>query len=292
MFQSFFEAQQGKVNLLFCNIAFDITFVYVLAIFNFFWNNIQIYDAYYSLGPLSKFLLIQHFSGYGIKEFNGKNFILTILMYVWSVRLFTHIFGKWEGFPDQDKRITTIEFKGYGGKKRFFFWLWFSPFIAFMNALLISFLTLPVTLFQFRNPNLYDNLVGENLTLSDFVGFLVAFFGLAVQTIADQESVWWRTYGKTNKVADYGTRRYVRYPQYFGEIIFWAGVYIFTISSFPSNIFQDYSQWIYWPIGNILETLWLCHMSDIMDNQVLKRKDNWKEYKQKVKFALIPFFRF
>ncbi|EAS06905.2 membrane protein, putative (macronuclear) [Tetrahymena thermophila SB210] len=288
MQQAFDESQDyGRYNLAFSHIAFDITVIVSICIFNFFWNNLQIFDAYYGLIPVARLAVLKMNSDKVFQEFNFKNFLITTLIGIWGVRLFAHIFQKWRGFPDQDRRITATEMR-YRGVKRIFFWLWQQPFIAFMNALLISFLTLPVTAFYTRDAEAIQR--GEKYNFSEILGYALAIYGLAVQSIADLESNLWRDSGASHKVCDTGLRRYLRYPQYYAEIVFWFGIWGACVSSFSTA--TVISSFVYWPIGFVIEALWLVVMTTIMDKRVLVRKEGWQEYKRKVRFGLIPFFRF
>lgn len=65
-----------------------------------------------------------------------------------------------------------------------------------------------------------------------FAGFTVAFVGLLIETVADIQKLQFNA-NPANKGhwIQTGLWRYSRHPNYFGEILFWAGIYLFTVPS-------------------------------------------------------------
>jgi steroid 5-alpha reductase family enzyme len=66
-----------------------------------------------------------------------------------------------------------------------------------------------------------------------YLGLLIAFFGLAFEAIADYQKYCFKNQKKNKgKFISSGLWRYSRHPNYFGEILVWLGIYLFTIPTF------------------------------------------------------------
>ena len=80
---------------------------------------------------------------------------------------------------------------------------------------------------------------------------------------------------------DEGLWRYSRHPNYFGEILFWWGLWLYTL-----EIANTY------PIGAFLiSIMFICGSVKMMEDRLLKSKKSYKEYKMRVLSSLVPFFR-
>lgn len=66
----------------------------------------------------------------------------------------------------------------------------------------------------------------ENLLVFTILGSLIALFGLIYETIADTELRMFVQNKKKGEILTSGLRRFHRYPQYFGESVFWFGIAI------------------------------------------------------------------
>ena len=65
-------------------------------------------------------------------------------------------------------------------------------------------------------------------------GVIIWAIGLACETVADlQKLAFNNDPANKNKWIDTGIWHYSRHPNYFGEILVWVGVYLFTLASLP-----------------------------------------------------------
>lgn len=65
-------------------------------------------------------------------------------------------------------------------------------------------------------------------------GVIIWAIGLACETVADlQKLAFNNNPANKNKWIDTGIWHYSRHPNYFGEILVWVGVYLFTLASLP-----------------------------------------------------------
>ncbi len=70
---------------------------------------------------------------------------------------------------------------------------------------------------------MYDDIASPS-TLLLIVWFIIAAFGLVYETIADKQLADFIKTKKKWEILTSGLRKYHRYPQYFGESVFWIGV--------------------------------------------------------------------
>lgn len=66
-----------------------------------------------------------------------------------------------------------------------------------------------------------------------YAGLAIFAVGLAVEAVADYQKMAFKSTKKNQgRWIDTGLWRYSRHPNYFGEILVWAGVYIYALQSF------------------------------------------------------------
>ena len=134
------------------------------------------------------------------------------LILLWSLRLFAYLTKRNWG-KQEDNRYQVIR----NNNEPFFKYK--SLYIVFwLQALMASVLMLSII------PIFINDIPLNTLSI---IGFIVAFFGLAYETIADWQL---SKFLKSKKVGvmNQGLWSYSRHPNYFGEFLVWWGV--FTIS--------------------------------------------------------------
>jgi steroid 5-alpha reductase family enzyme len=70
-------------------------------------------------------------------------------------------------------------------------------------------------------------------TISVPLGVLVMIAGLGIESVADWQKSSFKA-AQPSRYCDIGLYQLVRYPSYFGEILFWCGVWIAGISAYPT----------------------------------------------------------
>lgn len=71
-------------------------------------------------------------------------------------------------------------------------------------------------------------------------GIIIWALGLTIESIADyQKANFYRTQNHQQLWINTGLWRYSRHPNYFGEILVWVGIYLFTVTAFawPTALF-------------------------------------------------------
>ncbi|MBY0427289.1 MAG: DUF1295 domain-containing protein [Cytophagales bacterium] len=247
----------------------DIAGTLVVFILSVIFRNASLYDAYWSVKPpvIALFYLI---SPENVDINLTRQSLVLILIFAWGLRLTWNWARKWEGLGHQDWRYADLKEKT--GKFYFFVNL---TGIHFFPTLLVYLSCLPMY------PAM--SLGNQPLGLFDVLGVVVATMGILFELIADNQLRAFtlnpnRVPGETLKT---GLWKYSRHPNYFGEVSFWWGIFLFAL---PVTGFE-------WTIiGPVSITLLFVFISiPMIDQRMLKRRANYAEHIKNVS-ALVPWF--
>jgi len=149
------------------------------------------------------------------------SYVLIALILAWGLRLSIYITVRNHG-KGEDRRYQAIRARN---QPNFEFKSLYLVFL--LQAVLATVIVLPVV------PVLNG---AQDAGVLTYVGFAVAAFGVAFETMADWQMAQFKS--KREKAArtaqdavmDRGLWRYSRHPNYFGESVFWWGVWIASAS--------------------------------------------------------------
>jgi steroid 5-alpha reductase family enzyme len=180
------------------------TFFFVAAVLN---RSDRVTDLSYCLTFI--FIVLQ----YTLTQSNPTFFqtLMACMVTVWALRLGTHLFlriirlksdSRFDGIRDQPLKFAR-------------FW--------FLQAISITIIILPVLVVLLaRHIPPYG--------LISFLGFLVWAAGLALETVADfQKSQYKKLKNPPTPWVSTGLYKYARHPNYFGEMLCWWGIFIYTL---------------------------------------------------------------
>ena len=202
------------------------SFVGLICLFTITWlisiplKNVGLVDIIWGLSFGLQALI--HYFFYG-NYFNPvwQTIVFTGLVLLHGLRLTIYLLIRNCGKPE-DKRYTLI-FRNKIGEK---FW-WISYFAVFLPQLILSFI-IGFLIFSF------NTIKDENsINIPAFlVGVCIMFIGTLYESIADQQLYYFKNNQKNKgKVLNNGLWYYSRHPNYFGETVFWIGVYIVNLSA-------------------------------------------------------------
>ena len=207
-------------NLLNVLIA-DIVATIIIFIFSVYFRNSSIYDPYWSvIPPVILFYFIYLNNG-----FSFQAFLLSFSVIFWGVRLTFNWFRGWPGLHHEDWRY--VEMRKVSGKyfqfSNFFGIHLFPTFIVFVCCIpMYSALTKKIDIFT-------------------FLGFFICFIGVLYEIISDQQLY---NFKKNNQgIINSGLWKYSRHPNYYGEILFWWGLYFYGVT------YDSLLTWIFAPIS-------------------------------------------
>ncbi len=237
-------------------------FIYTLSVV---YKNTSVYDPYWSVYPL----FIAFFWYFHLNStISLKQIIILVLVVTWSTRLTSNWIQNWGGMNHEDWR-----YKMYRKYKRTLFEL--------IN--LFGLQVLPTFWVYLGCLSLYPALIpNKPIGLLDIIGILVIIIGILFETVADIQLHRFKNNHKLREYIKTGLWKYSRHPNYFGEIIFWWGLFFLGFSS-------DITYW--WTIiGPVFITILFIFISvPLMEKHCLERRDNYKEYQESVS-TLVPWF--
>ncbi len=154
-----------------------------------------------------------------------------LMVILWGVRLFTHLNIRWRKEGEEDYRYQKM--RAHHGDK---FW-WRSLFTVFaLQGGLMYLIAMPYM------TALY---IGGDAALPGLavIGLLIAFGGLAMETLADIQLTKFRATanaGSGNLLTD-GWWSRTRHPNYFGDALFWWGIYLAIVAATPEAIWTIFA---------------------------------------------------
>lgn len=208
----------------------------------------------FSYGLSFAILALVYFLG---SDFSLARWLLLIMILAWSIRLASYLFIRILKIK-KDSRFDDIRgsFLKFGG-----FWL--------LQAITVWVIASPAVVVLSSEQRL-------NLGLLSMLGLTVWLIGLTIETIADLQKFNFKNQPENkNRWTDIGLWRWSRHPNYFGEMLCWWGVYIFSLPFL--------SGWEYWLIISPLYiTSILMFVSGIppLEERYNQKFKNNKEYQQ------------
>jgi len=241
----------------------DILATFIIYIFSYYFKNSSIYDPYWSVIP--PFILL-----YWV-IISGLNSIVIILLFLsvlfWSVRLTFNWVRGWPGMHHEDWRY--IDMRNTSGK---YFEITNFLGIHLFPTLIVFLCCLP-----------FKYAIYKNLDLSIIVGFIICFLGVLYEIISDQQLYKFKM---TNKgIINSGLWKYSRHPNYYGEILFWFGLFCYGLT-------QD--NLLYLLLNPILMLLMFIYISiPWIENKILRTRPQYLDYQKKVSilFPEISFLK-
>ena len=138
--------------------------------------------------------------------------LITFLVFLWGTRLTLHIGMKNLSHSKEDARYAKWRSEWTYVKTRSFFQVYM------LQGLIMCIIATPIFLMHL---NEY-----EPVFFLSVLGWAVALFGFFYELRADRELALFMKTKKKWQILTEGLRAYHRYPQYFGESVFWLGVSI------------------------------------------------------------------
>ncbi len=255
-------------NPLFIAGAADVVATVVVFIFSVIVNNSSMYDPYWSVAPVP----IVIYWGLNIQnpEVNVvRQALVAALVIAWSYRLTSNWYRYWKGLSHEDWRY--VDFRNKTGKA---YWL-----ISFLGIHLF-----PTVMVFLGCLSFYPAMsVGTGpLGHLDLLALIVTGGAILIEATADRQlHEFTAEVNDKKQIMNRGLWRYSRHPNYFGEISFWWGLFLFGLAP---GVF-------YWwtAVGPLAITVMFIVVSiPMMEKRMLERRPGYEERRKKVS-ALIPW---
>jgi len=249
------------LDLYLVTLIYFLTFGFIGWILSLILKNVTHVDSMWALFPLlGTIVCIQKL------PLNMMQTLFIFLIFLWSLRLFTYLTKRNWG-KEEDSRYQVIR------KNNEPLFKYKSLYIIFwLQALMASVLMLSII-------PIFTEVI--SISALSIIGFLLAFFGLTYEAIADwQLSIFLKN--KKRGVMNQGLWRYSRHPNYFGEFLVWWGIYLISFNSIFSFTI----------LSPILMSLLLLKVSgaELLESTIVDRRPGYADYiKQTPMF--FPWFR-
>lgn len=248
----------------------DLAATIVVFLFSVITHNSSMYDPYWSVAPvpIALYWLAQPDSN-GLA--NPRHVLIFVLLCVWALRLTGNWTVQWRGLEHEDWRYRDIQ-RQTGA--------WYWP-VSFLGIHLM-----PTILVFLGSLALWPTLSDHNTSISwlDGVAALVTLGAVLIEGTADiQMSRFRRAPDYAQRSVPPGLWSVSRHPNYFGEVLFWWGLYLFVPLAYPA---------FWWVIVGPLAILLLFLSTSIplMERHLRAGHPAYAEYQQRVS-AFFPWFR-
>ncbi len=239
-----------------------MTFAFFVAIVR---KDNSLADIFWGLG----FILVALLTFFVQGDNGGPQILVTVLVFLWGVRLATHVF---------------IRNKGKGEDPRYKKWReeWGDSFLirSYLQVFMLQGLFMLLIVWPVAIINTY----GATLTVwAAVVGALIWLLGFVFETVGDYQLLrFTRDPANRGRILDTGLWRYTRHPNYFGEVAQWWGIFVIAVA-------VPYG-WIS-VIGPLTITFLILKVSGIpLTEKMFEGNPDWETYKKKTSifFPLPP----
>ena len=222
-------------------------------------NNSSLYDPFWSIAPVPIIIFLCTLSNINNLSTLNKILISAPIIF-WSLRLTRNWIISWDGFSHEDFRYIELK---KGGKIKL-------EFINFTGIHLIP--TLQVNLSLFPLYFLFTSYELSSLNYPLIFASIFTILAVIIETIADEQMRSFRSNKKNDGITmNKGLWKYSRHPNYFGEVMFWVGLYLMAFLSIKTPFWLILS-----PISMII--LFIFISCPMMDNRSLKKRSDYKQY--------------
>jgi steroid 5-alpha reductase family enzyme len=229
-------------------------------------DNSSVYDPYWSVAPIAM-AVYWAWPAVGGQPIGWRALIVAVLVAIWGVRLTANFLTHWRGLDHEDWRYADFR-RRTGG------WYWLVSLFGFhlFPTVIVFVACIPV----------YSACTARgDLGGLDLVAAIVTLAAIVIEAVADRQM------RRAAPRADGATFRrglwaVSRHPNYFGEILFWWGLYLFALAA-------DLKAWwtIVGPLG--VSVLFVTVSIPLIETRMLRRRPDYERVRAEVSM-LIPWF--
>jgi steroid 5-alpha reductase family enzyme len=247
--------------------AADVAATFVVFAFSRGLKCSSMYDAYWSIAPIVIVLYWVFTAEEGVHPVRVG--AVLFLVSWWGIRLTYNWARGWPGLHHVDWRYVEMEHK--------------YPKVWFVTDLLGIHLFPTVQVLAALSGAWVAVSQGTNgLNWIDGLALLVTAGAIIIETVADQQLVAFAKVKKPGEIIKTGLWAYSRHPNYFGELSFWWGLYIFGLAANPSYVWT-----IVGPIG--MTAMFVGVSIPWMDQRSCERRPEYADHMKRVS-GLVPWF--
>jgi steroid 5-alpha reductase family enzyme len=244
----------------------DVVATVIIFAFSMRWNNGSVYDPYWSVVPP---LIALYWIAQAAHASTLRQVVVTVLIFLWGIRLTYNWARGWPGLHHEDWRYVDLYETAPMPK-------WAISFLGihFFPTVMVLLGCLPLIHALAHG--------GRPFGLLDAVALVVTSGAILIELVADEQL---RSFARTKQPGDiigHGLWAYSRHPNYFGEMSFWWGLFLFGFSA------SGY----WWTIIGPLAMTAMFHWASIpmADKRSVARRPGYEEHMRRVN-AVIPWPR-
>jgi len=237
----------------------DIAATIVVFIGSGMFKNASVYDPYWSLAPILFLLYWLNMADI----ITTRAIIASALVFIWGIRLTYNWYRSWRDLSHEDWRYVNLK-----TKTKYAY-----PFVNLMGIHLFP------TFLVFIAALPFSYFIGSTTPVGylDILATAITALAIYIETKADQELFNFRKIkqGKKRKLLETGLWAYSRHPNYFGETLFWLGIFVFGIAAEAP----------FWPLilGPVFMLILFLFISiPMIDKRMTARYPDYAERKKKV----------
>ena len=240
----------------------DVVATVVIFAFSYAFDNSSFYDPYWSIAPMVIGVYWAMFPE-SVDANVTRQLLVVALVFAWGGRLTWNWMRQWAGLGHEDWRYVDL-------RKQYPFW-WYA--ISFSGIHMM-----PTLLVFLGCLSLWAPLVTSDAGLGvlDLLAVGVTVTGILFEGIADNQlRAFVSGPREPEDILDTGLWAWSRHPNYFGEITFWWGLYVFTLAADP----------LYWwtIVGPGSITLLFLFISlPMIEKRMIAKRPGFKEHMKKV----------
>lgn len=239
-----------------------------VAVFLFSWanDNTSVYDPYWSVAPVVIALWLALGPG-AERGLDLRQLAVLGLVSLYGLRLTWNWARGWTGLTHEDWRYVDFRTKTGRG-----YWLMSLTGLHLFPTLMVILGCLP----------LHAALSGPAVPFGalDVVAALVTLAAIAIETLADEQLRGFRRQKREDgAICDVGLWSWSRHPNYFGEISFWVGLWLFGVSA--GAPWWTAAGWV------SMVTLFLGASIPMAEKRSLARRPHYAQHQKRVSM-LIP----
>jgi len=260
-------ARHPGLHPLWVVLVADVAGTVAIFAFSLAFGNSSFYDAYWSVVPplVVVYLALVPAAASGDR---ARLLLVFTLVSLWAVRLTWNWARGWTGLAHEDWRY--VDFRHKSGRA---YWAVSFAGIHLFPTLQVLLACLP----------LYPAVVSARpVGWLDAVAALVTLTGIAFELVADNQlRRFVRSRPPRERILDTGIWAWSRHPNYFGEISFWWGVWLFGMAGAP--------RWWWTVLGPLAITLMFVFASlPMIETRMAERRAGWAEHVRRVPL-LVPW---
>ncbi len=215
---------ESMLIILVYSLLFLFGYIFIAFIVGTIKKNNGIMDIFY--GPGFFVIALTSLIFYFIlnNEINIRQIIITLLVFIWSVRLATYVFIRNRGKPEDYRYKAMRERWGTNVILKSLTKIYvFQGIVIFIVAFPVWFTNIST------NPSIDNLLDFYGITL--WLGVIIWIIGFLFETFGDYQLYKFKQDpNNKGKILDRGLWKYSQHPNYFGEVTQWWGIYVITIA--------------------------------------------------------------